>query len=51
MKNDIRILSTKEIKQGDVELERGKESIHVGKLFKVLDVLGIDFELLAPEGV
>ena len=34
-----------------VELERGKESIHVGKLFKVLDVLGIGFELIAPEGV
>ena len=33
------------------ELERGKESIHVGKLFKVLDVLGIGFELIAPEGV
>ena len=31
-----------------VELERGKESIHVGKLFKVLEVLGIDFELIAP---
>ena len=34
-----------------VELERGKETIHAGKLLKVLATLGIDFSLTAPEGV
>ena len=34
-----------------VELESGKETIHAGKLLKVLATLGIDFSLTAPEGV
>ena len=34
-----------------VELESGKETIHAGKLLKVLATLGIDFLLTAPEGV
>ena len=34
-----------------VELESGKETIHVGKLLKVLATLGIDFSLTAPEDV
>ena len=34
-----------------VELENGKETIHAGKLLKVLATLGIDFSLTAPEGV
>jgi len=33
-----------------VELESGKETIHAGKLLKVLATLGIDFSLTAPEG-
>ena len=33
-----------------VELEGGKETIHAGKLLKVLDALGIDLTLTAPEG-
>ena len=33
-----------------VELEGGKETIHAGKLLKVLDTLGIDLTLTAPEG-
>ena len=28
-----------------VELENGKETVHVGKMLKVLDILGIDFQL------
>ena len=34
-----------------VELESGKETIHAGKLLKVLATLGIDFSLTAPECV
>ena len=34
-----------------VELEGGKETIQAGKLLKVLDTLGIDLTLTAPEGV
>lgn len=34
-----------------VELESGKETIHAGKLLKVLATLGIDISLTAPEGV
>ena len=34
-----------------VELESGKETIHAGKLLKVLATLGIDFSLTAPEGM
>ena len=34
-----------------VELESGKETIHAGKLLKVLATLGIDFSLTAPEGI
>lgn len=34
-----------------VELESGKETIHAGKLLKVLTTLGIDISLTAPEGV
>ena len=34
-----------------VELESGKETIHAGKLLKVLATLGIDFSLTGPEGV
>ena len=34
-----------------VELESGEETIHAGKLLKVLATLGIDFSLTAPEGV
>ena len=29
-----------------VELENGKETVQVGKMLKVLDILGIDFQLL-----
>ena len=32
------------------ELENGKETIQAGKLLKVLDMLGIDLTLTAPEG-
>ena len=34
-----------------VELESGKETIHAGKLLKVLETLGVDVTLTAPEGV
>ena len=34
-----------------VELESGKDTIHAGKLLKVLATLGIDFSLAAPEGI
>ena len=34
-----------------VELESGKETIHAGKLLKVLTTLGIDISLTVPEGV
>ena len=34
-----------------VELESGKDTIHAGKLLKVLATLGIDFSLTAPEGI
>ena len=34
-----------------VELEQGKETIHAGKLLKVLDTLGIDLKFIAPTGV
>ena len=34
-----------------VELESGKETIHAGKLLKVLATLGIGFSLTAPEGI
>ena len=33
-----------------VELENGKETVHVGKMLKVLDILGIDFKLLDAKG-
>ena len=33
-----------------VELESGKETIHAGKLLKVLETLGVDVTLTAPEG-
>ena len=31
------------------ELEHGKETCHVGKVIRVLDTLGIEIRLLAPE--
>ena len=34
-----------------VELENGKETIQAGKLLKVLETLGVDVTLTAPEGV
>ena len=34
-----------------VELESGKDTIHAGKLLKVLATLGIDFSLTAPKGI
>ena len=34
-----------------VELEAGKETIHAGKMLKVMSVLGIDFRLVEPKGV
>lgn len=34
-----------------VELESGKETIQAGKLLKVLETLGVDVTLTAPEGV
>ncbi len=34
-----------------VELENGKETIQTGKLLKVLETLGVDVTLTAPEGV
>ena len=34
-----------------VELEAGKETIHAGKMLKVMSVLGIDFRLVEPQGV
>ncbi len=33
-----------------VELEAGKETLHAGKLLKVLEALGIGIELVPPEG-
>ncbi|MCQ2392699.1 MAG: type II toxin-antitoxin system Y4mF family antitoxin [Kiritimatiellae bacterium] len=33
-----------------VELENGKETVQVGKMLKVLDILGIDFQLLDTKG-
>ena len=33
-----------------VELENGKETVHVGKMLKVLDILGIGFKLLDAKG-
>ena len=33
-----------------VELENGKETVQVGKMLKVLDILGIDFQLLDAKG-
>ena len=33
------------------ELENGKETIQTGKLLKVLETLGVDVTLTAPEGV
>ena len=33
-----------------VELEDGKETLQAGKLLKVMSVLGIDLQLVAPEG-
>ena len=34
-----------------VELEDGKETLQAGKLLKVMSVLGIDLQLVAPKGV
>lgn len=34
-----------------VELEDGKETLQAGKLLKVMSVLGIEFRLIAPQGV
>ena len=34
-----------------VELESGKDTIHAGKLLKVLATIGIDFSLTAPKGI
>lgn len=34
-----------------VELEDGKETLQAGKLLKVLSVLGVDLQLVAPKGV
>ena len=34
-----------------VELEAGKETIHAGKMLKVMSILGIDFRLVEPKGV
>ncbi len=34
-----------------VELESGKETIHAGKMLKVISVLGIGIELTEPQGV
>ena len=34
-----------------VEAEAGKETVHVGKLLKVLDTLGVSISLTAPKGV
>ena len=34
-----------------VELEKGKDTLQVGKMLKVLDTLGVDMRLLALEGV
>ena len=31
------------------ELEHGKETCHLGKVIRVLDTLGIEIRLLAPE--
>ena len=33
-----------------VEIENGKESAHIGKLIKVLDVLGVELQLLESKG-
>ena len=33
-----------------VELEDGKETLQAGKLLKVMSVLGIDLQFVAPEG-
>ena len=33
-----------------VELENGKDTVQVGKMLKVLDILGIDFQLLDAKG-
>lgn len=48
MKNDIRILSTKEIRQGDVELERGRVSsypIHGHTYYEILVYEAFDGEI------
>lgn len=34
-----------------VELEDGKETLQAGKLLKVMSILGIEFRLIAPQGV
>ena len=33
-----------------VELEGGKETIHAGKMLKVIETLGIDMRLIPPGG-
>ncbi len=33
-----------------VDLEAGKETIHAGKMLKILETLGVRVELIAPEG-
>lgn len=34
-----------------VELEAGKESLHIGKVLRVLETLGVDFRLEEPRGL
>ena len=34
-----------------VELEAGKESLHVGKVLRVLETLGVDLRLEEPRGL
>ena len=33
-----------------VDLEAGKETIHAGKMLKILETLGVKVELIAPGG-
>ena len=34
-----------------VELEAGKESLHIGKVLRVLETLGVDLRLEEPRGL
>ena len=34
-----------------VELEAGKESLHIGKVLRILETLGVDFRLEEPRGL